>query len=626
MSPDLSRWTHDRVADAPPPLYNRLLEWGFPQAPLCRALAAARCAGVAFEEALYADGEICEAQVVQALSDALGVRVVDAATAWPARGGSSYAKIVAAGMLRLADGRLAAVPRGATLSFLLSARQKARPQCRLALVSRQDLIEIAIDVDRENVADTAAFGLLRRQPRFAAAASLLRWQITAALVLAGCGLLASLVWDVAATRPLEVVACAFFLAITWLRLAAVGAPIDPGRPRRRVADHLLPVYTILVPLCREDAAVAGLIASLSRLDYPRVKLDVKFLVEEDDEVTFDALAAIGVPGWIEIVPLPRGKPRTKPRALNVGLATARGSYLVVYDTEDRPDPRQLRQALACFARHCPLTAVVQARLRIDDDQYGFWPTQFRMEYAGLFGVLVPALAAFRLPVPLGGTSNHFRTALLVRMGGWDAFNVTEDAEIGMRLFRLGYATETIVSQTEEEAPSSCRAWLRQRTRWMKGWMITLLVHSRSPKALVAEFGPRGAAGFVLLTGGTVICALLEPVCLAILSAKAISGLALPTPSSLGDALLLSAFLVSFVLGHAAFALLGICGLHRSGRRISLGSLLGLPLYWLALSLAAWWALAELIIAPHHWAKTRHFMTRMPVGASTSRREDEATNT
>jgi cellulose synthase/poly-beta-1,6-N-acetylglucosamine synthase-like glycosyltransferase len=438
------------------------------------------------------------------------------------------------------------------------------------------------------------------------------WQIAAVgLAMVLCGLLAWMHGG-PARIVFSLLGSVFFLALAWLRIGAILTSPRAMRPARRQPDRTLPVYTVLVPTFEETAAIPGLLKALAQLDYPADKLDIKILVEEDDARTLAALArAAPLPPSVRVVVAPRGQPRTKPRALNVGLRTARGAFTVVYDAEDRPHPGQLRAALDRFAQAGPRVAVVQARLVIDHRQRGFWADQFRLEYAGLFAVLLPALSTFGLPVPLGGSSNHFRTATLRQVGGWDAHNVTEDADLGMRLHRFGYRAATIDSPTEEEAPTAAGAWVRQRSRWMKGWMVTLLVHTRSPRTLVRDMGPRDASAFLLMTGGLVLSALLEPVCLLPVLAALLVGESWLAPQSLLESFAVSAFLVSLVIGHLAGAAIGIEGLRRTGGRISPVMCGMIVFYWLAVSFATWRALRDLLFAPEKWEKTEHVLARMP---------------
>ena len=207
-------------------------------------------------------------------------------------------------------------------------------------------------------------------------------------------------------------------------------------------------------------------------DYPREKLDIVIALEADDRDTRAAIEKRKGCLPVTLVTVPVSHPRTKPKALNAALPFARGSFTVIYDAEDRPEPDQLRRALQAFGAGGNRLACVQAKLCIDNTGDGWLARMFTAEYAGQFDVFLPGLAAMRLPLPLGGSSNHFRTATLRAIGGWDAYNVTEDADLGMRLSRFGHRTAVIASTTYEEAPARLGAWLRQRTRWFKGWMQT----------------------------------------------------------------------------------------------------------------------------------------------------------
>jgi cellulose synthase/poly-beta-1,6-N-acetylglucosamine synthase-like glycosyltransferase len=258
----------------------------------------------------------------------------------------------------------------------------------------------------------------------------------------------------------------------WLALrcgsALVAAPVTGPIPW--VPDKALPTYTIVAALYREAASIDGLLRALARLDYPPEKLDVILAVEADDAETRSAIERRTARLPVSIIVVPPGDPRTKPKALNAALPFARGDFIVIYDAEDRPEPDQLRRAYDAFARGGARLACVQARLSIDNTADGWLTGLFTAEYAGQFDVFLDGLTALRLPLPLGGSSNHFRTHVLRKACGWDAYNVTEDADLGMRLARLGYRSEMIASTTYEEAPAQFAPWLRQRTRWFKGWM------------------------------------------------------------------------------------------------------------------------------------------------------------
>ena len=220
-------------------------------------------------------------------------------------------------------------------------------------------------------------------------------------------------------------------------LVATGCFLPSRRSPVPAVDVLLPIYTILIALKDEAGSAGQLSRAMRGLDYPADRLDLKLLIETGDEATRTALLAEAWPQGTELLVLPTGLPRTKPRALNYGLERARGAYVVVYDAEDRPDPDQLRTAARAFAVGPATLACVQAPL-IGVPEHGNWLSrQWALEYAIQFGRVLPALAHYGLPIALGGTSNHFKRSKLVEAGGWDAWNVTEDADLGLRLARCG---------------------------------------------------------------------------------------------------------------------------------------------------------------------------------------------
>ena len=310
-----------------------------------------------------------------------------------------------------------------------------------------------------------------------------------------------------------------------------------------------------------------------------------------------------------MIPVPAEGPRTKPKALNVALPFARGTFTVIYDAEDRPEPNQLRHALQAFRAGGDDLACVQARLCIDNTSDSWLARLFTAEYAGQFDVFLPGLAAMRLPLPLGGSSNHFYTATLRAVGGWDPYNVTEDADLGMRLARFGYRSDVINSTTYEEAPAQFGPWLRQRTRWFKGWMQTWLVHMRQPGRLLRELGPAGFLTFQLIVGGNALAALVHPLFMAALIYSVVSGAPMWRGDSTTVAILAALYGTTVVIGYLTSAFLGWLGLSRRGLLSTAWVLLLTPAHWLLLSLAAWRALYQLVTAPYRWEKTEHGLAK-----------------
>lgn len=400
-----------------------------------------------------------------------------------------------------------------------------------------------------------------------------------------------------------------FLAMVTFRIAAVA--MEPPPPPAPLPDVDLPVYTVLVALHREAAVVKRLIQALARLDYPAAKLEILFLIETGDTETASALEAAPLPARFAILTMPPGLPRTKPRALNAALPLARGACLVVFDAEDVPDPGQLRAAAAIFARTSIKTACLQGRLVIDNQRDVWLTRMFALEYTALFDVLNPALASWGLPMPLGGTSTHFRTGVLRALHGWDAWNVTEDADLGLRLARAGYQVGDLPSDTEEEALPDVPAWLRQRARWMKGFLQTSLTHGRRPSETARQLGFLDSLCALALVPGTVGSALAYPI-LMLWSVADLAGFlrdGAPAPPAFWPNLPSGTATTVFVAGLLAMMLPAALGCVRRGWWDLLAWVPLLPVYFVLVSLGAWLGLIELVTAPQRWNKTEHGLSR-----------------
>lgn len=397
----------------------------------------------------------------------------------------------------------------------------------------------------------------------------------------------------------------WFLLFTSLRLAGSFAPRRKPKTWPRLPDDQLPVYTVVAALYREARSVGPLLEAIDALDYPREKLDVKIVLEPDDLATRAAIGRLRPKPHVEVIVVPAYGPRTKPKALNYALAFARGSFVTVFDAEDRPDSSQLRDAIDAFRSHGDDVACVQASLCIDNTSDGWLPCMFTAEYAGQFDVFLQGFSSFEMPLPLGGSSNHFRTDVLRQIGAWDAYNVTEDADLGFRLTRFGYRAVMFSSTTWEEAPVLFGTWLRQRTRWMKGWMQTWSVHMRSPRRLWRDAGAKGFFTLNLLVGGNVLTALAHPVFVGEMLVQSI----MQALDSSAATFLASQFaelhVATIVAGYLSTVVIGIMGLARRRLLCHAWVLLLTPLYWLCLSLAAWRALYQFLADPYRWEKTEH---------------------
>ncbi len=406
-----------------------------------------------------------------------------------------------------------------------------------------------------------------------------------------------------------VVLAFWFLLFTSLRLAGSFAP-RKSKPRlTRLSDDQLPVYTVVAALYREARSVAPLMHFIDALDYPREKLDVKLVIEPDDLKTRAAIVYLGKMPHVQIIIAPNVGPQTKPKALNCALQFARGTFMTVFDAEDRPEPGQLREALDAFRSNDHDVACAQASLCIDNTSDSWLARMFTAEYAGQFDVFLQGFSSFEMPLPLGGSSNHFRISVLRKVGGWDPYNVTEDADLGFRLARFKHRSIMFPSTTYEEAPSRFGAWLRQRSRWMKGWMQTWSVHMRSPIRLWRDAGARGFFTLNIIVGGNVLTALAHPALLADAILQATRPLFDYEAPSFLESQFASLYIATIGAGYLSTVVVGLIGLSRRGLLHEAWVLLLTPIYWIYLSIAAWRALFQLLREPHRWEKTEHGLAR-----------------
>ena len=422
--------------------------------------------------------------------------------------------------------------------------------------------------------------------------------ITTAIALIG---LATLLYTAALVYRLE----AYWLALRNPRVATV-----TDAEARSIPDADLPVYTVLVPAYHEPTVIGALILRLSQLEYPKDKLDIRLLLEEDDQETIAAASAARPGPQFTVVRVPHSLPRTKPKACNYGLKDARGEFLTIYDAEDRPEPLQLRRAVFAFGRVGSEVACLQAKLAYHNAEQNLLTAWFTIEYAMWFSFLLPGLVAQRGPLPLGGTSNHFRGDVLRAVGGWDPYNVTEDADLGIRLARLGYETQVLDSTTQEEANSDVINWVKQRSRWYKGYLQTWLVHIRHPMTLRRQLGWRGFIGFNLFVAGTPVLSLINPGfwILTLLWFTVHPAVILV----LFPAWLYYLGLAVMVVGNFSLFYTWLVTARITGSRKLVFASLLVPLYWALMSLAGIKALVQLISAPSFWEKTVHGLDGSPV--------------
>jgi cellulose synthase/poly-beta-1,6-N-acetylglucosamine synthase-like glycosyltransferase len=445
-----------------------------------------------------------------------------------------------------------------------------------------------------------------------------RAQVVVARLAIATALLILAINAVALLIALVFAATVLYLGALGFRMRAfVGSLSDPDvitvsdEEARAIWDRTLPIYTVLVPAYREPEVIGDLLDRIGRFEYPADRLDVKLLLEEDDEETILAAEAAAPGHNVEILRIPYTEPRTKPKALNVGLAQARGAastgLVTIYDAEDRPDPLQLRRAVAAFRRVGPSVACLQAKLAYHNGYQNLITRWFTVEYAMWFSQLLPGLVRQGTPLPLGGTSNHFRRSVLESVGAWDPYNVTEDADIGIRLHRAGYRTQVLDTVTLEEANSDFVNWVKQRSRWYKGYMQTWLVHMRHPRRLWRDVGAWGFIGFNLFVGGTPLLALLNPVFWVL----TVSWFVFHPDFivALFPAWLYYVSLLCLLLGNFAFVYASMVAARAAGPPALVIAALLSPVYWVMMSIAAIKAVIQLFHAPSFWEKTSHGLDR-----------------
>ena len=585
---------------------------GVPPEMLRYAAALARRQGVSADAALLDEGLLDAEFFYRALAERLGVDFLDGDFALTSVSAAGAAAGAQRGYARLADDPRGLTwlfaPRGEAIGRLMSASRAARGRALFAVTTPARFVAAARRASAADLARAAAHSAERVDRDLCARAPHNR-RALAATTGGGALLLAALFGPFEApSLAAALLLTAAFLASVFLRLFACAASYEKRDRAHWLADAALPDYTVVVALYKEAAVARQLARALDRLDYPRAKLDIKFVVECDDDETLDALRRSAPRAPHEFVVVPPGAPRTKPRALNVAAPFARGSLIAVYDAEDLPDPRQLRKAAGLFSRLPSRVACLQASLVIDNGGLNWMTALFALDYAALFDVYNRGLAAMGLPLFLGGTSNHFRLDALQAVGFWDAYNVTEDADLGLRLARAGFDVETFASQTFEEAPAAFPALVKQRTRWIKGWMQTALAHCRDPRRLVAELGARRAAAVVAMFAGGFVGPLLGPLLTGFFLWQAVCGplLAPQTPLEIARSTLWC-FLA--LAGAAALVWPMLVGAGRRWLWTYCRALPFLPLWLFMVSFAAWRALIELWRRPHHWEKTAHGLTR-----------------
>jgi glycosyltransferase involved in cell wall biosynthesis/polyhydroxyalkanoate synthesis regulator phasin len=374
-------------------------------------------------------------------------------------------------------------------------KQKTGLKVKPVLITENDFENALERLHHEHYTARSISELLSREPENSAARVLTTPQVIVliALLLISIGLS---IWNfrnfLIAVNTIFTITYIMMIFYKFVLIAnAIGADLEvpvSAEDIHSLKDDQLPVYTILIPVYKEASVLPKLLGAITRLDYPKIKLDVKVLLEEDDQETIQAFEKINPPEYIQGLIVPTSHPKTKPKACNYGLIRARGEFVVIYDAEDKPEPDQLKKVIAAFQKISPTVICIQSKLNYFNRQQNLLTQWFSSEYSMWFDLFLPGLDARNAPIPLGGTSNHFKKFALVEAGAWDPHNVTEDADLGIRLYKLGYRTRIVDTTTLEEANSQVNNWIRQRSRWVKGYIQTWLVHMRRPIRLIREIG------------------------------------------------------------------------------------------------------------------------------------------
>jgi cellulose synthase/poly-beta-1,6-N-acetylglucosamine synthase-like glycosyltransferase len=457
-------------------------------------------------------------------------------------------------------------------------------------------------------------GLETRQPEECAHQLLTRPQRTSLVVLGVVAVLGFIILRSGFFIVLAGIVISLYAAVVVFRTYVIYRGAKYGRAELVTPEEIagltdLPTYTILCPLFREAGVLPQLVKAISSLNYPLARLDVKLLLEADDVETLEAIREYRLASYFDVVVVPAEGQRTKPKACNYGLLLARGEYTVIFDAEDVPEPDQLKKALCIFRRHPENLGCVQAKLNYYNAHQNILTGWFALEYLGWFTFFLPGLQDLGLPIPLGGSSNHLRTDLLREVGAWDPNNVTEDADLGMRLLRHGYQTVVMDSTTGEEANSDFVNWVRQRSRWGKGYAVSWLVQMRHPSTLLRDVGFWGWIAIQLTLGGAYALSLLNLLMwtLTILWFLTQFGFI----AYLFPGWIYFAALLELLFGNFFFIYLNVWSAeHLKDYRLARLALLS-PFYWLMMSLAMIKATLQIVGKSTFWEKTVHGLYAEP---------------
>ncbi|ABD08803.1 Glycosyl transferase, family 2 [Rhodopseudomonas palustris HaA2] len=516
---------------------------------------------------------------------------------------------------RIRDGRLVIATAEPGPGVVLFARRRWGNAIEFVVASKFDIVWAVQTVFADALSHRAVYELAELDPDMSAQQVFSPVQVLFGYGVATCLLVGLALAPIATLVAVNLILSLFYLGNFLFKgvLVSVGGARSVDRDEaiaiaaRALSDDDLPVFTVLVPMYREPKMLPMLARSLRQLDYPLGKLDIKLVLEADDHETIEVASTLGLEGIFEVIRVPPSHPQTKPKACNFALQFARGEFLVIYDAEDRPEPDQLRKVVATFRQAPANTACLQCRLSYFNARENWLTRMFTLDYALWFDQMLPGLERLNVPIPLGGTSNHFKIDVLRELHAWDPFNVTEDADLGVRLTQKGYRVGVVDSTTFEEASCHAGNWIRQRSRWMKGYMQTFLVHTRRPLHLLRSIGPLGFLGFVFFIGGTVLAGLINPV-FWLMFAIWLFGLANGFDQLFPEPLLyLSLF--NLLAGNGAFIFLNMLAPIRRGWLNLIPYSLTAFGYWVMISIASYRGLWQLLRNPFYWEKTDHGVSK-----------------
>ena len=493
---------------------------------------------------------------------------------------------------------------------LAAVREQTDLPVRVVVTARTSIDELLQRTYRIKYTDLATLDLLNRSPDESAYRRLTLGQRIVAVVLVVVSVLLLVHAPIATVIAFNICSILFYSSFSLYKFFLIARALrhDLELPVSQsdilsLDPRSLPMYTVLVPLYREAAVVEHLVKSIAQLDYPPTKLDVKLLVEEDDDETLSRLNELDLPPYFKLVVVPDSLPKTKPKACNYGLIQAEGKYVVIYDAEDRPDHDQLKKIVFAFERAEARIVCIQCKLNYFNRTQNVLTRWFTAEYSHWFDLLMPGLDAADAPIPLGGTSNHFITEKLIELGAWDPYNVTEDADLGIRLHKVGYKTAIVDSTTFEEANSDLYNWIRQRSRWVKGYIQTWLVHMRHPIALYRQIGWRSWWSFQFIIGGTFVSFLLNPLYWGLTTLWVMTQAHII--QQIFPSFVYFAGAVGLFLGNFVFTYINVAGCVRRGHHDLVKYALLSPIYWALMSLGAWKGFLQFFYRPHYWEKTVH---------------------